>query len=200
MRAPARPRAGSVPYRKKAMFIQTEQTPNPASLKFIPGKPVMGAGTADYTSRDQAADSPLAQRLFDVDGVEGVFLGGDFLTVTKHEAKDWQVMKPMILGAIMEHYTSGQPAVAAGGEAATPGAEADSEVVAQIRELIDTRVRPVVARDGGDITFHEFRDGVVFLHMKGACSGCPSSTMTLKNGIENMLRHFVPEVQAVEAI
>lgn len=181
------------------MFIQTEQTPNPASLKFIPGKPVTGSGTADYTSADAAADSPLAQRLFAIDGIDGVFLGGDFLTVTKAGAKDWQVLKPMILGAIMEHYTSGQPVIAESAETAT-GGEADSEIVAQIRDLIDTRVRPVVARDGGDITFHEFRDGVVFLHMKGACSGCPSSTMTLKNGIENMLRHFVPEVESVEAV
>lgn len=181
------------------MFIQTEQTPNPASLKFIPGKPVMGSGTADYTAADAAADSPLAQRLFAIDGVTGVFLGGDFVTVTKADGKDWQVLKPMILGAIMEHYTSGQPVITESATTAA-GGEADSEVVAQIRELIDTRVRPVVARDGGDITFHDFRDGVVFLHMKGACSGCPSSTMTLKNGIENMLRHFVPEVQSVEAV
>ncbi len=182
------------------MFIQTEQTPNPASLKFIPGKPVMGSGTADFTGADQAADSPLARRLFAVDGVDGVFLGDDFVTVTKGGAKDWQVLKPMILGAIMEHYTSGDPVVAAGGPAADAPSDADSEVVTQIRDLIDTRVRPVVARDGGDITFHDFRDGVVFLHMKGACSGCPSSTMTLKNGIENMLRHFIPEVRSVEAV
>ena len=183
------------------MFIQTEQPPNPASLKFIPGKPVMGSGTADFTGADQADASPLARRLFSVTGVEGVFLGDDFLTVTKDDAKDWQVMKPMILGAIMEHYTSGEPVMSTSGEAAgqAPAGD-DDEIVTQIRELIDTRVRPVVARDGGDITFHDFRDGVVFLHMKGACSGCPSSTMTLKNGIENMLRHFIPEVQSVEAV
>lgn len=184
------------------MFIQTEQTPNPASLKFIPGKDVVPGGTAEFKSRDEAARSPLAERLFDIDGVDGVFLGADFITVTKSDAKDWAVLKPMILGAIMEHYTSGQPVLQSEGDspAAATGSEDESEVVAQIRELIETRVRPVVAQDGGDIIFEGFRDGVVYLHMRGACSGCPSSTATLKHGIENMLRHFIPEVESVEAV
>jgi Fe-S cluster biogenesis protein NfuA len=181
------------------MFIQTEATPNPASLKFLPGREVMGQGTADFADTEAAADSPLAQTLFAIDGIAGVFLGADFVTVTKTEARDWQVLKPMILGAIMDHFTAGRPVMTGAGATAGDDGE-ESAVVVQIRELIDTRVRPVVARDGGDITFHDFRDGTVFLHMKGACSGCPSSTMTLKNGIENMLRHFVPEVQSVEAV
>lgn len=180
------------------MFIQTEPTPNPSSLKFIPGRPVMDAGTADYTSRDEAGASPLAQRLFDIDGVTGVFLGSDFITATKDDSRDWQVLKPMILGAIMQHFTSGEPVVVGGGNDGAD--EEDSAIVGQIRELIETRVRPVVARDGGDIIYRGFRDGVVYLSMRGACSGCPSSTATLKNGIETMLRHFVPEVQAVEAV
>lgn len=180
------------------MFIQTEATPNPSSLKFIPGRPVMESGTADFTNREEAANSPLAQRLFDIDGVTGVFLGSDFITATKRDDKDWQVLKPMILGAIMQHFTSGEPVITGGGNDQVEGE--DSEVVAQIRELIETRVRPVVARDGGDIIFRGFKDGVVYLHMRGACSGCPSSTATLKHGIENMLRHFIPEVQSVEAI
>lgn len=180
------------------MFIQTEATPNPSSLKFVPGRAVMESGTADYTNREEAAKSPLALRLFDVDGVTGVFLGSDFITATKDDSRDWQVLKPMILGAIMQHFTSGEPVVVGTGN--DQGGEQDSEVVGQIRELIETRVRPVVARDGGDIIFRDFRDGVVYLNMRGACAGCPSSTATLKNGIENMLRHFVPEVQSVEAV
>jgi Fe-S cluster biogenesis protein NfuA len=180
------------------MFIQTETTPNPSSLKFIPGKQVMDRGTADYTSAEAAQSSPLATRLFEVDGVDGVFLGSDFVTVTKSEAKDWQVLKPMLLGAIMEHFTSGEPVVQT--TAASAVDEEDDDIVVQIKELIETRVRPVVARDGGDIVFHGFRDGVVYLNMRGACAGCPSSTATLKHGIENMLRHFVPEVQQVEAV
>lgn len=180
------------------MFIQTEPTPNPSSLKFIPGRPVMEAGTADFTSVEEAADSPLARRLFAIDGVTGVFLGADFVTATKDDGRDWQVLKPMILGAIMQHYTSGEPVIVGAGN--DQAGEEDNEVVAQIRELIETRVRPVVARDGGDIIYRGFKDGVVYLNMRGACSGCPSSTATLKNGIENMLRHFVPEVQAVEAV
>jgi len=184
------------------MFIQTEPTPNPSSLKFIPGRPVMeDGGTADFTDADRAtADSPLADRLFAVGGVIGVFLGGDFVTVTKAADQDWQTLKPMLLGAIMEHYASGQPAVVAGGTAAAESHGEEGEIETQIRELIETRVRPVVAQDGGDITFQGFDRGVVFLHMKGACSGCPSSTATLKHGIENMLRHFVPEVNRVEAV
>ncbi|MEO8558497.1 MAG: NifU family protein [Rhodospirillales bacterium] len=187
------------------MFIQTEQTPNPATLKFIPGRAVLEDGTADFASADTAARSPLAQRLFEVEGVSRVFLGSDFITVTKTGAADWPVLKPAILGGIMEHYTSGQPALndAAAGAAAAAGSDQpagdDDEIVSQIRELLDTRVRPAVAQDGGDIIFQRFEDGIVYLHMQGACSGCPSSTATLKMGIENMLRHYVPEVVEVRA-
>jgi Fe-S cluster biogenesis protein NfuA len=186
------------------MFIQTEPTPNPATLKFLPGRSVLAAGTADYRSSDEAAASPLAQRLFEVDGVAGVFLGPDFVAVTKaDDGGAWQHLKPAILGAIMEHYMSGAPAVAgeSGNDAAGENYDPkDEEVVATIKELLDTRVRPAVANDGGDITFHGFREGTVYLHMRGACSGCPSSTATLKNGIENLLKHFCPEVQQVEAV
>jgi Fe-S cluster biogenesis protein NfuA len=183
------------------MFIQTEATPNPATLKFIPGKPVLAEGTADYRSRAEAEASPLAERLFEIDGVTGVFLGSDFISVTRGEA-EWPHLKPMILGAIMEHYMSGAPVV--GGEGANDESEggfdpADAETVATIKELLDTRVRPAVAQDGGDITFKGFRDGVVYLHMRGACAGCPSSTATLRHGIENLLKHFCPEVQEVQA-
>lgn len=184
------------------MFIQTEATPNPATLKFLPGKAVLPDGTADYRSTDEAAGSPLAARLFEVDGVSGVFLGPDFISVTKREG-EWQHLKPAILGAIMEHYMSGAPAVANGGANDAAGANydpKDEQVVATIKELLETRVRPAVANDGGDITFSGFRDGVVFLHMRGACSGCPSSTATLRGGIENLLKHFCPEVQAVKAV
>ncbi|WP_019646228.1 NifU family protein [Novispirillum itersonii] len=181
------------------MFIQTEPTPNPASLKFIPGRTVISGGTVDYRSAEEAGASPLALRLFDVAGVAGVFLGADFVTVTKTDDRDWAVLKPMILGAIMEHYTSGDVAVSAADEEESFD-PADAEIVAQIKEIIEARVRPVVARDGGDIVFKGFRDGVVYLNMRGSCSGCPSSTMTLKHGIENMMRHFIPEVQAVEAV
>jgi Fe-S cluster biogenesis protein NfuA len=180
------------------MFIQTEQTPNPATLKFLPGRPVMDSGTADFTSLDSAARSPLAVTLFSVDGVRGVFLGTDFVTVTKDLDREWHVIKPAILGAIMAHFTSGKPVIAADAEAVA--AEEDDEIVTQIKELLDTRVRPAVAQDGGDIIFHKFEDGVVYLHMQGSCSGCPSSTATLKSGIENMLRHYVPEVVEVRAV
>jgi Fe-S cluster biogenesis protein NfuA len=184
-----------------SMFIQTEQTPNPASLKFLPGRAVMDAGTANFPSPDTAARSPLAQRLFEIDGVTGVFLGTDFVTVTKADPIDWYVLKPSILGVIMEHFTAGRPVLVAD-TAADSGTEAgeDSEIVAQIRELIDTRVRPAVAQDGGDIIFQGYEEGVVFLHMQGSCSGCPSSTMTLKAGIENMLKHYIPEVTEVRAV
>src|SRR5262245_32451777 len=176
----------------KAMFIQTEQTPNPATLKFLPGRAVMERGTADFASSAVAGRSPLAERLFRVDGVERVFLGGDFITVTKRSDKEWHVMKPVILGIIMEHFTSGEPVRLAQAEAdATGTAEDDDEIVVQIKELLDTRVRPAVAQDGGDIIFRGFERGVVYLHMQGSCSGCPSSTATLKMGIENMLRHYV---------
>ncbi len=179
------------------MFIQTETTPNPATVKFLPGREVMGRGTADFPSREAAGDSPLAARLFAVDGVAGVFLGDDFVSVTKEGAADWQVLKPQVLAAIMEHFTAGEPVIT--GEAATHAAGDDSEIVAQIKELLDTRIRPAVAQDGGDIIFRGFEGGVVYLRMQGACSGCPSATATLKHGIENMLRHYIPEVTAVEA-
>jgi Fe-S cluster biogenesis protein NfuA len=184
------------------MFIETEQTPNPATLKFLPGRSVMASGTADFTDAEKAERSPLAARLFLIEGVTGVFLGGDFVTVTKEEDSDWYQLKPAILGIIMEHFTAGRPVLLDSevAEGATEGGEADSEIVVQIKELLETRVRPAVAQDGGDIIFHDFNDGVVYLHMQGSCSGCPSSTATLKAGIENMLRHYIPEVQEVRAI
>lgn len=184
------------------MFIQTEETPNPATLKFIPGRVVLPEGTRDYRSPNDASASPLAQRIFGVSGVAGVFLGHDFVTVTKDEA-EWPHIKPAVLGAIMEHYLSGAP-VLADDETETADDsnfdEADSETVSVIKELIETRVRPAVANDGGDITFQGYRDGIVYLHMRGACAGCPSSTATLKQGIENLLRHFVPDVQEVRPV
>lgn len=185
------------------MFIQTESTPNPATLKFIPGKPVMGEGSADFPDLSAAARSPLAERLFAVDGVSGVFFGPDFISVTKARG-EWQHLKPAILGTIMEHYQSGRPLLAEGaagsGHAAHAHEGEEAEIVEQIKELLDTRVRPAVAQDGGDIVFHGYVDGVVYLHMQGSCSGCPSSTMTLKNGIENMLRHYIPEVREVRPV
>jgi Fe-S cluster biogenesis protein NfuA len=184
------------------MFIQTELTPNPATLKFLPGRAVMPSGTANFAAAADAARSPLAERLFALPGVSGVFLGSDFITVTKTEESDWYQLKPAILRVIMEHLTSGQPVVldVAGDAGADVDAEEDSEIVIQIKELLETRVRPAVAQDGGDIIFHDFTDGVVYLHMQGSCSGCPSSTATLKAGIENMLRHYIPEVQEVRAV
>ena len=185
------------------MFIQTEQTPNPATLKFLPGRPVMAMGTANFTSEEAARVSPLAERLFALPEVAGVFLGADFITVTKAGDGDWYQLKPAILAAIMEHFTAGRPLLLAdvAGAAVTETSEEDEdEVVAQIKELLETRVRPAVAQDGGDIIFHDFEDGVVYLHMQGSCSGCPSSTATLKAGIENMLRHYVPEVVEVRAV
>lgn len=188
------------------MFIQTETTPNPATLKFLPGETVLGQGTADFTTAEASAPSPLARRIFDVPGVTGVFLGSDFVTVTKSEDVVWDHLKPSILGAIMEHYQSGAPVMQGGADAA--GGHAghvshdgpDSEIVDQIKELLDTRVRPAVAQDGGDITFHGFDRGIVYLHMQGACAGCPSSTLTLKMGIENLLRHYIPEVTEVRPV
>ncbi len=187
------------------MFIQTEDTPNPATLKFLPGRSVVPQGTADFDSAEAAGRSPLATRLFQVEGVVRVFLGSDFVTITKNDAKDWSVLKPTLLGIIMEHFTTNQPVLLEGGEADASGghaehAEEDDEIVAQIKELLDTRVRPAVAQDGGDIVFHAFEDGIVYLHMQGSCSGCPSSTATLKMGIENMLRHYVPEVVEVRPV
>lgn len=186
------------------MFIQTESTPNPATLKFLPGQTVLDLGTADFPSAEAALASPLAARIFAVPGVQAVFFGNDFVTVTKGETTLWDHIKPAILGAIMEHYQSGAPvmageAVAAGGHAANHSEE-DADIVRQIKELLDTRVRPAVAQDGGDITFHGFDRGVVYLHMQGACAGCPSSTLTLKMGIENLLRHYIPEVTEVRPV
>lgn len=185
------------------MFIQTESTPNPATLKFLPGQTVLDAGTADFLSAEAAAKSPLAARVFAVSGVTAVFFGNDFVTVTKADETDWDHIKPALLGAIMEHYQSGAPVMegentAAAGHAAHDGP--DGEIVEQIKELLDTRVRPAVAQDGGDITFHGFERGVVYLHMQGACAGCPSSTLTLKMGIENLLRHYIPEVLEVRPV
>jgi len=184
------------------MFIQTEATPNPATLKFLPGRTVLENGTLDMRDADAAAQSALAERLFAIGGVSGVFFGSDFIAVTK-DAGEWQQLKPMILGAIMEHFMSGAPLVADGDE--QPEADeffdaADADTVATIKELIETRVRPAVANDGGDITFRGFRDGVVYLNMKGACSGCPSSTATLRHGIQNLLRHFIPDVTEVRPV
>ena len=186
------------------MFIQTEATPNPATLKFIPGRPVLDQGTLEFLDPETSKASPLATRLFEIEGVRGVFFGTDFISVTKGEG-EWQHLKPAILGVIMEHYLSGA-AVTDASEAARGGqpeeffAPEDEETVKTIKELLETRVRPAVAQDGGDITFQGFRDGVVYLHMRGACAGCPSSTATLRHGIENLLRHFVPEVQEVRPV
>lgn len=183
------------------MFIQTEETPNPATLKFLPGRDVLGTGTADFTdAADAAARSPLADRLFAVEGVTRVFLAGDFVTVTKDDSRDWYVMKPGILGAIMEHFATGKPVLLSVQADDNAINEDDDEIVAQIKELLDAKVRPAVAQDGGDITFHGFDKGIVYLAMKGACAGCPSSTATLKAGIENMLRYYIPEVVEVQQI
>jgi Fe-S cluster biogenesis protein NfuA len=185
------------------MFIQTEPTPNPATLKFLPGQTVLETGTADFPSAEGAEVSPLAVRIFGVEGVRAVFFGTDFVTVTKDDAVEWDHIKPAILGAIMDHYQSGQPVMAGQASAASGHAEhdgEDGEIVGQIKELLDSRVRPAVAQDGGDITFHGFERGVVYLHMQGACAGCPSSTLTLKMGIENLLRHYIPEVTEVRPV
>ena len=182
------------------MFIQTEQTPNPASLKFLPGCEVILRGTAEFKSASDAHPSPLAQRLFKIHGITGVFLGGNFITVTKSADFDWSLLKTSILAAIMEHFSTGQKVMLNEDALETVSTADDSDIVRQIKEILDTRVRPVVAQDGGDIVFSSFEDGVVYLHMRGACAGCPSSTATLKSGIENMLRHFVPEVEEVRAI
>ena len=191
------------------MFIQTEVTPNPATLKFLPGRTVLGKGTMEFTGPETSGRSPLAVKLFAVHGVTGVFYGSDFITVTKDDS-DWQHLKPAILGAIMEHYMSGTPLLADGETTGNDEAdkdeaveffdEADAETVTLIKDLIETRVRPGVADDGGDITFRGFKDGVVYVNMKGSCSGCPSSTVTLRNGIQNLLKHFVPEVVEVRPV
>ena len=186
------------------MFIQTEQTPNPQTLKFLPGKVVMEEGTAFYQSIDEATDSPFARRLFDLEGVEGVFFGSDFITITKSNAHEWQTLKPSLLGGIIDHFNSKDKTVEKTfikeGKNSLEKNENDSDIVKQIKELLDTRVRPAVAMDGGDIIYNNFEDGVVYLEMQGACSGCPSSTATLKMGIENMLKHYIPEVQEVRPV
>ena len=184
------------------MFIQTEDTPNPATLKFLPGRVVLSAeqgGPLEYKDADAAAASPLASALFATPGVTSVFLGQDFITVTKSAAQGWPALKPQLLAAIMDHFTAGRPVVSLAEMSATTttGSDTDSEIVKQIKEIIEIKVRPAVAQDGGDITFQSFEDGVVYLNLKGSCAGCPSSTMTLKSGIENMLKHYVPEVKEV---
>ena len=184
------------------MFIQTESTPNPATLKFLPGQTVLEDGTADFPSAEAAEISPLASRVFSVSGVVGVFFGRDFITITKNDTTDWDHVKPALLGVIMEHFQSGKPVML---EDATSSGHADHDgedgvIVDQIKELLDSRVRPAVAQDGGDITFYGFDKGIVYLQMQGACAGCPSSTMTLKMGIENLLRHYIPEIIEVRPV
>lgn len=181
------------------MFIQTEETPNPATLKFLPGRVLMAEGTADFKSRAEALKSPLALKLFEIDGVNGVFFGSDFITVTKEDALNWVVLKPSLLGAIMEHFLTHQP-LFLGENTLHSSQQEDDPIVVQIKEILDTRIRPAVAMDGGDIVFDHFAEGTVYVRMQGACSGCPSSSATLKSGIENMLRHYVPEVLEVRAI
>ena len=185
------------------MFIQTEHTPNPQTLKFLPGKVVMEKGTAFFQNVEEGFQSPFAKRLFEIDGVDGVFFGSDFITITKTQSIDWQVMKPLILSSIIDHYNSGDKTIIEDqikDSTSNKSDDSDSDIVKQIKELLDTRVRPAVAMDGGDIIYDSFKDGIVYLHMQGACSGCPSSTATLKMGIENMLKHYVPEVQEVRPI
>jgi len=185
------------------MFIQTEATPNPATLKFLPGRAVLEGGTLDLRDPADAAKSPLAERLFGIKGVNGVFFGSDFITVSKSDG-EWPQLKPAILGAIMEHFMSGAPLLKEGETGGAADDEffeaADEEIVTTIKDLIETRVRPAVANDGGDITFKGFKEGIVYLHMKGACSGCPSSTATLRHGIQNLLKHYVPEVVEVRPV
>tara|TARA_Y100001970_G_scaffold208142_1_gene253632 strand:- start:13 stop:579 length:567 start_codon:yes stop_codon:yes gene_type:complete len=185
------------------MFIQTEVTPNPSTLKFLPGRIVMKQGTAFFQNKDGEVNSPLAKRLFDINGVKGVFLGSDFVTITKSEDSEWQILKPYLLGAIKEHYESGNEVILEiKSDEKVEDTSKDSDIVKQIKELLDTRVRPAVAMDGGDIIYDSFEEGegIVYLKMQGACSGCPSSTATLKSGIENMLRHYVPEVKEVRSV
>ena len=186
------------------MLIQTEQTPNPETLKFIPGRIVMKQGTAFYQGIKETDDSPFAKRLFQLEHVNGVFFGSDFITITKSPEVNWEEMKPIILGAITDHYNAGEETIInktdSSGKESLKTNEEDSDIVKQIKELLDTRVRPAVAMDGGDIIYQNFEEGIVYLHMQGACSGCPSSTATLKMGIENMLKHYIPEVKEVRPI
>ncbi len=180
------------------MFIQTQETPNPATLKFLPGQPILEQGTIDFSSSADAGKSPLAKRLFGITGVTRVFLSTDFISITKADDTDWPMLKPMVLALLMDHLSTGQPIIDKNIEVAeTKPAQEDDEITKQIKELLEERVRPMVAMDGGDIVFDRFEDGIVFLQMQGACSGCPSSTATLKSGIENMLRHYIPEVKEV---
>jgi len=181
------------------LFIQTEETPNPATLKFLPGRILLQEGTADFRSKEEASKSPLAQKLFEIVGVKGIFFGADFITVSKEDTIDWSLLKPSILGAIMEHFLTHQP-LFYGDNSLCSSQDEDDPVVVQIKEILDTRIRPAVAMDGGDIVFDHFADGTVYVRMQGSCSGCPSSSVTLKSGIENMLRHYVPEVIDVRAI
>ena len=181
------------------MFIQTEDTPNPDTLKFMPGDKVLNRGSADFSSVETSAVSPLASRLFEIEGVSRVFLSSDFISVTKNSSLEWNALKPSILTGIMEHYSSGLPVMNIEEEISNKNTDEDTETIKQIKDLLETRVRPAVAMDGGDISFCSFEEGVVTLQMKGACAGCPSSTATLKMGIENMLRHYIPEVTEVKA-
>ena len=182
------------------MFIQTEETPNPATMKFIPGREVLGQGTLDIVSADESVQSPLAQGLFLIEGVRGVFLGKDFITVTKSDAKNWSVLKPPVLTAIMEHFTANKPVLAVQEKTETVVATDENPIIAKIRELLDHKIRPAVAQDGGDITFQSYDDGIVYLNLKGSCAGCPSSSMTLKAGVENMLKHYIPEIKEVRQV
>ena len=182
------------------MFIQTEPTPNPLTLKFIPGRVVMEEGTAFFQNKSEAKNSPLAKKIFEVEGVIGVFFGSDFITITKADDFEWQVLKPHVLGTIKKHYDSGDEVISNKEKLSNVTQnENDSDIVKQIKELLDTRVRPAVAMDGGDIIYDDFNNGIVYLHMQGACAGCPSSTATLKSGIENMLKHYIPEVKEVRS-
>ena len=185
------------------MFIQTEPTPNPLTLKFLPGRVVMQSGTAFFQNKSEVNNSPLAKKFFEIDGVEGVFFGSDFITITKKEELDWQIIKPSIFTIITDHFNSDNPVVLSDTNSDKDEVKKDdneSDVVKQIKELINTKVRPAVAMDGGDIVYQKFEEGVVYLHMQGACSGCPSSTATLKMGIENMLKHYIPEVKEVRPV
>ena len=187
------------------MFIQTELTPNPETLKFLPGRVVMSEGTAFFQNKSENLNSPLAKKIFSIEGITGVFFGSDFITITKDASIDWQVLKPMILGSITDHYNSGEEIIIKSSveekqSSSASKAEEDTDIVKQIKELLDTRVRPAVAMDGGDIVYQGFEKGIVYLHMQGACSGCPSSTATLKMGIENMLKHYIPEVKEVRSV
>ncbi|HBG35358.1 MAG: iron transporter [Alphaproteobacteria bacterium GWC2_42_16] len=181
------------------MFIQTEETPNPATMKFLPGRTLMSEGTIEFKSLEEASKSPLALKLFEIHGVKGIFFGADFITVSKDDSEEWAVLKPEVLGTIMEHFVTHQP-LFYDKRITTSSKYDDDPIVGQIQEILDTRIRPAVAMDGGDIVFDRFEEGIVYVHMQGACSGCPSSAATLKSGIENMLHHYVPEVLEVRAI